>query len=292
MVCFECAAPVMEGSLYCHNCGARLDSGPAERPPGTTPWGVGDMARAIGLVAGGIFAVSIPAALLAAMLAGDLGLRGDRASPLGCGLSICARRIVAEVKLDDVPIALAVILGAGFFVELFLLFTAVNFSVRKYGARWADLGLRWPSRGGIWLAVPLVITAYAIVIAYFQALAAVGIEPDTDLPEQAFENAGPIVVIALLSLLFAPVMEEVFFRGFVFGGLRGRWGLAGAALASGALFSLAHIGNPGSFYIIPPIAAVGALFAVGYAYSGSIFASIIAHFLFNLVSFGAGLAST
>jgi membrane protease YdiL (CAAX protease family) len=55
------------------------------------------------------------------------------------------------------------------------------------------------------------------------------------------------------------------------------------------LFGLVHAANPGAFYIVPPIAAIGTLFAWAHIYSGSIHASIGAHFLFNLTSFVIGL---
>jgi len=67
-------------------------------------------------------------------------------------------------------------------------------------------------------------------------------------------------------------------------------GAAAAAGASGLLFAVAHIGNPGTIYLIPPVALIGALFAWGYLFSGSLLASILAHFLFNLVAFTAGVA--
>ncbi len=225
------------------------------------------MAMAIGLVVLATLAVSIPTAVIAAVIAGDLELEKD-------------------------PTALTIVLGASIFLEVFLLSFAYLFSVRKYGAPWSALGLRTPGRGGYWLPGALVMSGLILVYAYFAVLAALGIEPDTDLPEETFDNAGPIVVVAVLSLIFAPVMEEIFFRGFIAGGLRGRWGTLWAALASGLLFASAHIGNPGNFYIIPPITLVGAIFAWGYFYSGSLIAPMIAHFLFNLLSFLVGLATS
>jgi membrane protease YdiL (CAAX protease family) len=129
------------------------------------------------------------------------------------------------------------------------------------------------------------------MFAYFAVIGALGFEPDTDLPDGTFDNIGPIIAVAVLSLAFAPFVEEIFFRGYIFGGLRNKWGGLWAALASGLLFGMVHAANPGSFYIVPPIAAIGALFAWAYIYSGSLFASIGAHFLFNLTSFVIGITT-
>jgi membrane protease YdiL (CAAX protease family) len=220
-------------------------------------------------VIGVLVATSVPASLVAILIAGSEDIEND-------------------------PAALTVALGASVFLELGLLLTALHFSVRKYGSPVGALGLRPPSRGGFWLSVGLgfvlVIAGLGLNFVYFAALSLVGIEPDTELPEQAFQSPGPLIVIGVLSLCVAPFMEEVFYRGFVFGGLRPRWGVLYAALASGTLFAISHIGNPGTFYLIPPIAAIGAIFAWGYAFSGSLFAAIQAHFLFNLVAFTAGVA--
>ncbi|HEV8573741.1 MAG TPA: type II CAAX endopeptidase family protein, partial [Dehalococcoidia bacterium] len=216
-------------------------------------WTLTDIGKAIGVVIIALIAISIPAGIIALVIAGGDDIEGD-------------------------PAALTVAIGASLFLELALLATAVHFSARKYGLSLTALGLRWPQRGGFWvtlgLGIGLVIAGLGINFAYFVGLSAIGIEPDTDLPEEAYQNAGPLITVALLSLVFAPLMEEIFFRGFVFGGLRARWGVGSAALASGALFALLHIGNPGTIYLLPPVAAIGAIFALGYAYSGSLAVSL------------------
>ena len=237
---------------------------PVEPHPERRPWGYGDILKAIAIVIVGTLIVTVPAALLADSF--------------------------AEGAIEDDATALSIVLGASLFLELLLLSSAVWFSVRKYNLSWGALGLRWPNRGSFLLPIGLLISGLSIVYLYFTLLSLAGVEPDADLPEEAFHNAGPVVILAVLSLAFAPMMEEIFFRGFIFGGLRGRWGSVLAALASGFLFGLAHIGNPGTLYVIVPIGLVGALFAWGYLYSGSLFPGMVAHFLFNFVSFSIGLA--
>ena len=262
VACANCGTQPYAGATFCHHCGSSLTFAPAA-PEGAVPWTLGDIGKAIGLVILVLIATSIPASLLALAIAGGDDIEGD-------------------------PTALTVAFGASVFLELALLGTALHFSVRKYGTSIAALGLRPAQRGGFWLSAGLgfglMMAGLGVIAAYFGALSLVGIEPDTDLPEEAFQNAGPFVVLAVLSLLFAPLMEEIFFRGFVFGGLRARWGLLWAALASGLLFAVAHIGNPGTLYLIPPITVIGALFAWGYHYSGSLWAPLAAHFLFNSIS--------
>lgn len=268
LVCGRCQAQALPAATFCHSCGSAIMYGTAQYPAGSVPWTLTDIWKAIGVVLLVLIASSIPASIIALMIAS-----GD------------------EIEQD--PAALTVALGASLFLEIALLLSAVHFSVRKYGVPRAALGLRRPVRGGSWLtlgvAIGMVIAGLTINFVYFKALGAVGIHPHTNI-EQLFQSVGPLVMLVVLSLVFAPLMEEVFFRGFVFGGLRGRWGVAWAALASGLLFSLAHIGNPGTIYLIPPVAAIGALFACGYAYTGSLWTAWLAHFLFNLIAFASGVA--
>ncbi len=236
-------------------------------PPSRAPWGFADMARAIALVILGTLISLVPVALLVYFIA-DGG------------------------NAEEDPTALTVTIGSSAVLQVLMVYAVYRFGIRKYGLSWSAVGLRWPQKATFWLPIPLVIGAYAIMVAYFGLLSAVGVHPDTDLPHGVYDNVGPAVALAVLSLLFAPVMEEIFFRGFVFGGLRRRWGILWSALGSGLLFGVVHALNPGALYIVPPIALVGALFALGYAYSGSIMGTMMAHFLFNLLSLLSGFLSS
>jgi len=226
-----------------------------------TPWGYADMAMAIGIVIGGTFLVGAPLAMVAVLIAGGADL-GD----------------------DD--IATAVLLGASLLAEVFLLLAVALFTVGKYRVSWSTLGFRLPRRGGWWLPLALLGGALAVVWLYFAVLAALGVEPGGNIPEEAFDSVPLVVLVGVLSLAVAPFMEETFFRGFLFGGLRGRWGVFWAALGTGFLFALAHI-DP---LVFIPFTVVGMLFALGYVYSGSLLASMIAHLLFNGLSFGLAVS--
>jgi CAAX protease family protein len=266
VACANCGTAPYPGATFCHHCGDPLPATPEARA-GETPWTLLDIGKAIGLVIGAIIATAVPAGLIGILLAGDGDLTKD-------------------------PEALTVQLAAGAFLELALLLTALHFTVRKYGLPLSALGLKRPERGGFWsslgIAIGLVLAGLAVNFVYFEALSAMGIEPDTDI-EEIFQSPGPLITIAILSLIFAPIMEEIFYRGFVFGGLRPRWGLVWAALASGLLFGVSHIGNPAGFYLIPPITIIGAMFALGYAYTGSILTSFLAHFIFNSFALASGI---
>jgi membrane protease YdiL (CAAX protease family) len=86
---------------------------------------------------------------------------------------------------------------------------------------------------------------------------------------------GPVVV------LVAPFGEELFFRGFLYKGLRRNRSVAVSALISGAAFGLVHV-YP---LLIPALAVVGAGLALVYERRQSVLASMVAHATFNLLGF-------
>lgn len=242
------------------------------------PWTTLDMLKGIGVVILTLVVVSIVAAIVGLAIAGDVD------------------------EIENNATALTVVLAASIPFEIALALVAYQFSARKYGVSVSELGFRKPDNGWdrgaavgtiLWglFSVGLCGSGLLFMVLYFTALSGLGVDPDVDLPEEVFDNPGPIIVTAVLSIGFAPVMEETFFRGFIFGGLRRPWGIVLAALASGLLFGLAHLGNPGAFYVVPPIAIIGAIFAWGYAFSGSIYPAIAAHFIFNVISFAGQLTS-
>lgn len=231
------------------------------QPQDRTPWGYADMAMAIGTVIGGTVLVGAPIVAVAVLIASD-GTSSD----------------------DDIAAAIQV--GAGVLGEVFLLLAVALFTVGKYKVSWAALGFRLPHKGSWWLPLALLGSALSVVWVYLAVLFALGVEPSSNIPEDAFDSVPLVVLVGVLSLVFAPIMEETFFRGFLFGGLRGRWGVFWAALGTGFLFSLAHL-DP---LVFIPFTLVGMLFAWGYFYSGSLLASMIAHLLFNALSFGLAVS--
>jgi membrane protease YdiL (CAAX protease family) len=82
-------------------------------------------------------------------------------------------------------------------------------------------------------------------------------------------------------VLTAPFTEELLFRGFLYGGMRRYTSPASAALVSGGLFSALHF-SPALFL---PFLCIGAMFALAYERTHSIFVSMLIHFFFNLLSF-------
>lgn len=269
--CTQCGQPLSSvDARFCANCGATLqlpavpvDEAPA--PKDRTPWGYADMAMAIAVVVGSVFVVLIPIIIVIGLVTSG------------------------ELEDEDDSVT-AVTLGAGFLLEVLLLIAVALFTVRKYNIRWSALGFRPPKRGGYWFPLPIFVAAFVILFVNAGIASAVGADVEGNVSDELFDSVFLIVLLGILSLVLAPIMEETFFRGFLFGGLRGRWGLLGAALGSGLLFTLAHFTGLSSLPLLPAIGMIGMLFAWSYHYTGSLFAPIGGHFLFNLTAFIFGVA--
>ena len=93
------------------------------------------------------------------------------------------------------------------------------------------------------------------------------------------------VAAAFLIIVAAPFSEEIFFRGFIFGGLRSRLPFAGAALISGAIFGIFHFSGLDSWGVVPQLAFLGVVLAWLYERTGSIWPTMAVHALNNTFAF-------
>jgi membrane protease YdiL (CAAX protease family) len=176
----------------------------------------------------------------------------------------------------DLPVDAGLVIVFG---EAILLLPAWYFTVHKYGASWADLGLRPFRAGAVGLGCGLMLASVLVNFVYATFLAQFGLQIQPEL-QQIFDGAAYPLVLLFGGAVVAPVVEEIFFRGFVFTGLRGKWGWPKAALASAGLFALAHV-VPTSFL---PIFILGLIFAYLFQASGSIWPAILMHMLTNAVA--------
>lgn len=153
---------------------------------------------------------------------------------------------------------------------------------RVAGQSLEALGLGMPHvRQLLWgvLGVPVMLVVTAIIGAFLTVF--------TGPHEQAalrmlpkFDTPGLLLSFAFVAAIAAPFFEELFFRGFLFNAFAARLAFWPAALTSGLIFGFAH-GDP---WALLPLWGVGILLAYVYKRSQSLWASMVAHGLFNSVS--------
>jgi len=141
------------------------------------------------------------------------------------------------------------------------------------------LGLRPFRPKAIWIMLATLLVYY-IAAGLFASLV---LKPDQEDIGGELGVGNPSILIAVLAVVmiagFAPICEELFFRGFLFAGLRSRWSLWPAALTSGLIFGLVHA--PTGITTVVPLAALGIALCWLYDRTGSLWPCVIAHMINN-----------
>jgi membrane protease YdiL (CAAX protease family) len=187
-----------------------------------------------------------PAAIAAGLAAGVIGssLVAVIGQPAGSSVS---HPTPAVALIGDLVFDLAFVGAALYFAGLHSPLRARDFGFRRIPPR-VVLG-----------AVLVAGAAYYLVTALYASL--VHLHGNDKLPSELGAGKSTIALAAagVFVCVIAPVAEEFFFRGFLFGALR-RWRVtvAGreigtwlAAVITGILFGLAHTGSASSRYLIP-----------------------------------------
>ncbi len=151
-------------------------------------------------------------------------------------------------------------------------------------APFASLGLTKPSGRGLWEA--LLSASGLVGLTALYGLSLQHLWPSAYqqmVNEQTFQLAwlaAPWPLLWFSAVVVAPICEEVMFRGVLFGGMRGSWGVPSAAIASGVLFASVHL-MPLS---LVPLFAIGLVSALLYARHRSLVVSLVLHAAYNALS--------
>lgn len=131
-------------------------------------------------------------------------------------------------------------------------------------------------------ALGLIALAYFVYLVALAAYSSLVTSPDQqDIARDLGLDSGTLAAAFSVLLIggLAPVAEELFFRGMLFGGLRARVPFLPAALISGVVFGSLHLTTGAS--AVPPLFLFGFLLAWVYERSGSIWPAVILHAINN-----------
>ncbi len=164
------------------------------------------------------------------------------------------------------PPAMLPILGAFFAIGLL----AVVVAVAPLGrAALPALGLR-PAPWKFLVFGPLATLALSVAVSQL------GIEPQG--MKQVIELVPKQIAPSLLLLaVLAPIVEELVFRGLIYGWVAGRWSTMAALIVSSLAFAAAHF-EPAHIVLVLPL---GLLFGWMRRRTDSLLPSLVAHVLNN-----------
>jgi membrane protease YdiL (CAAX protease family) len=178
-------------------------------------------------------------------------------------------------------------LGAKLSLQTLLAATliVVAFVAASPGGGMADpeaLGWRRPLRP----ALGATLLAYLIYIGCAVVLTALVQPEQEDVTRELGFNEGVFGAIAagFLIIVAAPVSEEIFFRGFLFGGIRSKARFAVAAIVSASIWGLFHYTGPDSWGVCLQLAIFGVILAWLYERTGSIWPTIALHVFNNALA--------
>lgn len=165
---------------------------------------------------------------------------------------------------------------------------ATNHRLHPWRARWrARLNILGFRRFNVWRSLTLVILFFLalIVVNDLYSFLITAFHLDIQTNDQVVLKRGRILPITTYTTLaaavfIAPICEEVFFRSFIFMGLRRGIPLALSVIISALIFAVAHA-DPASFLVL---FVIGLALAIVRWRTCSIWPGVILHTLNNATS--------
>ena len=195
---------------------------------------------------------------------------------------IAAVEIVVGLLINQDLLAPLTALGLARLAEIILLLFLINIREKNLSpiglaSTGAFQGIK---KGFIWAVFFGAAAGLALLIIYLLGINVLKLF-QMQLPADGYK----LIVFFLVGAFIAPVAEEIFFRGILYGFFR-RWGMLTALVLSTLFFVLSH-----SFRHTIPVTQMigGILFAVAYEMEKNLLVPIIIHILGNLAIFTLAL---
>lgn len=189
----------------------------------------------------------------------------------------------------NMDVNLRTILGT-FFIDIIAGAAILYFALVKYGEKLSSLGIAFESfyknvLSGIAAYIFIMPILILVLIVSMLFLDAIGYKPPTQPVFDMFfeeKRSSVILFLTIFVSILGPIIEEIFFRGFLYSAVKKRFGALLGVLLSGALFSMLHTNIVGFL----PIMILGVLMAFLYEITGSLIASVSIHILHNSIIVG------
>lgn len=161
----------------------------------------------------------------------------------------------------------------------------ITAKLKKQHLSWSSMGLK---RFKILQSIRYVGGYYLIILGLLILVAIVasslGVQPPSTPDGETggtsmLEFMGDFWLAFALTVLLAPVIEEIVFRGVLFPAIKKRYGLISGVVISSLVFTLVHIDPINMISVLP----LGIFLAIMYQRTGSIYPGMILHASWNLM---------
>jgi uncharacterized protein len=207
---------------------------------------------------------------------------GDVMRGVAVVVAMVVTTLVVLSLIFDGPAPLWLVLGSTLALDAVMLAAAIRFGPGRWSAMASLFGPRrlptLPLNAWAALAFLASLTLGAVYVTLASAISEDLVPPP--LPE-ALDREDLRWLTFTVVVIAGPLIEEVFFRGFVFAGLLRRFGLPVAVLLSAVAFAAAHL----DVAVAGPAFISGGAFALVYWRTGALWPVILAHTAQNAIAF-------
>jgi len=152
----------------------------------------------------------------------------------------------------------------------------IMFMEGKYRAPfWRTIGWNWRGKATLKLFGIGVLTVSLDLLSRYLPM------PKSTPFDQFFAHPSDAYLMAAFAISFGPLMEELFFRGFLYPVLARRTGITGAVLLTSVLFGAIHYPQYRSWAAVLVVGLVGVVLALVRAITKSVAASFVVHAGYN-----------
>ena len=106
---------------------------------------------------------------------------------------------------------------------------------------WKHLGFGAFNINVVGIGCGLLLGGYSIILLHNWLLTIFGVDTQGDQIFQMFDQLESPAWLFVVGAIVAPIVEEIFFRGFLFQGFRQKYGWMPALFLSSAIFGAAHL---------------------------------------------------
>ena len=188
--------------------------------------------------------------------------------------------LVPELKQELMEMIISIIFSSGWII--FLIYK----TARHYPGFGFKEAIAWRKPKPSFLKAALGAAAlgvfFAVVSSYI--LVTRPESPSTPLSEalEANQSSLLMVIFLVLAVMVAPLVEEIIFRGYLFGVLDAARGRTTAIVVVALLFGLMHMDQYwGDWEAIALVTLLGLAMTIVRSLTGSVIASVITHYVYN-----------
>jgi hypothetical protein len=187
----------------------------------------------------------------------------------GAGFKARAMRLAASPALAILAQMLAYVLLLGY---MYILVTKERGRPRF----WSAIHWNWPAKIGPFLLVGLAMQIVFVILENFLPF------PKQTPFDELLQMRAALVMISVFAVTLGPLMEELFFRGFLYPVLARRFGMLTGVIATAVPFGLMHAAQYGySWASVLLVSVVGVVLGTVRAKRDSVGAGFIVHVAYN-----------